>query len=72
MKTTPWFEADEHKPERIGIYQIEAGGIFYKHWDGCFWGMARSTPEHAAFAQKHNSEPLQDSFQWRGLLKESK
>jgi hypothetical protein len=72
MKTTPWFSAGEQNPERIGVYELCSAEIRYKHWDGRFWGQVRGTPEGAVLAQKHNSEPLQDSFQWRGLLKESK
>jgi hypothetical protein len=71
MKTTPWFGADKENPVRVGVYQVSlCDGSRYKHWNGTLWGWAARTPDDAEIEQA-SKYATQESFQWRGLLKES-
>jgi hypothetical protein len=72
MKTTPWFSAVYKRPVRVGAYEVHSE--MYKYWDGKKWGFYAGSP-HSAYLHRYLGGtviPDQDSFQWRGLLKESK
>jgi len=69
-KYTPWFEAGQQNPERIGVYQVKIldhPRLVYKHWDGRHWGWFTSKPRLSELEQPHNFDPSQVKFKWRGL-----
>jgi hypothetical protein len=64
MKRTPWFDATEQKPVRVGHYEFYdpyANRIDLVYWDGLYWPW-----------QSRYDIRIYKGDKWRGLTKETK
>ena len=66
VNVTNWLSGN---PVRPGLYQVNRGekvGIWFKYWNGEFWGLAGENIDCAmAFAERKS--PVQE-LPWRGLV----
>jgi len=71
MKLTKWFPYTV-KPIRVGFYQTKIDGtkkIYYKYWDGAFWGAGENTLRNAIFLRTYNRARGLVPYKWRGIEK---
>jgi hypothetical protein len=57
-------------PVRAGVYQVNRGeklGVWYKFWNGEFWGLTTESPNEATKVSVTKS-PIQN-VPWRGLVR---
>jgi hypothetical protein len=65
---TNWFDGN---PERVGVYQVNRGekiGIWFRNWNGEFWGLCEPTANEAAARSTYKSSI--GELPWRGLTSE--
>lgn len=69
MKKTPWLNASEHKPIRLGVYEVKFDDCYatwYSHWNGKQWCACAQGP-HEAVTLHDKSEWMHEGAVWRGL-----
>ena len=69
MNLTEWYPYTIH-PIREGFYQTkidDTKNIYYKYWNGQFWGVGENTLRNAVFQRTYNRARGIVPYKWRGL-----
>jgi hypothetical protein len=69
IKLTDWF-SEYVNPVHVGVYQTNRNkqGLWFRHWNGEFWGLCAEKPVEAAAAK--NIKSPAPAFPWRGVYRE--
>lgn len=68
MKYTPWLLVSEHKPLRLGVYEVKfCAGKRYSKWNGVHWTLACESMNTAALQTIESTLVYSKHAEWRGI-----